>query len=150
MTEPRRSVPKKVQEAFRLMLQNPSIDLQKAALAVGTSTYNLRRLLKLPHVAKWCRGERSAIISELCAGNMAAIRDIRDRGENQMARVAAVRAAENLRAQDMVEAGQLAGTQLPGIQIVVFQPSTGAIEATVGGPPLIEAEAMPELEPAIK
>jgi hypothetical protein len=133
MTEPRRSVPKKVQEAFRLMLNDPSIDLQKAALAVGTPTYNLRRLLKLPHIAKWCRTERSAIISELCAGNMAAIRDIRDRGENQMARVAAVRAAENLRQQDLVEAGQLAGT-------------------AVGGPPLqiehepIEAE-MAEMEP---
>jgi hypothetical protein len=148
MTEPRRSVPKKVQEAFRLMLNDPSIDLHKAALATGMKTYHLRRCLKLPHVAKWCRGERSAIISELCAGNMAAIRDIRDRGENQMARVAAVRAAENLRQQDMVEAGQLAGAALPGMQIVIVQAGTGQIEATVGGPPLIEAEPLlgPELE----
>jgi hypothetical protein len=32
VTEPRRSVPKKVQEAFRLMMNDPSIDLHKAAL----------------------------------------------------------------------------------------------------------------------
>jgi hypothetical protein len=81
VTEPRRSVPRKAQEAFRLMLQDPSIDLQKAALAVGTSTYNLRRLLKLPHIAKWCRAERSLVITELCNGNMAALKDVRDRSD---------------------------------------------------------------------
>jgi hypothetical protein len=37
------------------------------------------------------------------------------RNENQMARVAAVRQAEQLRQQDLVESGQLAGAQLPGI-----------------------------------
>jgi hypothetical protein len=151
VTEPRRSVPRKAQEAFRLMLQDPSIDLQKAALAVGTSTYNLRRLLKLPHVAKWARAERSAIISELCAGNMAAIRDIRDRGENQMARVAAVRAAENLRAQDMVESGQLAGTQLPGMRIVItVKGDDDRIERTLGAPMIEHDPIEAELEPAAR
>jgi hypothetical protein len=129
------------------MMNDPSIDLAKAAAAVGTPTYNLRRLLKLPHIAQWCRNERSAIITELCAGNMAAIRDIRDRGENQMARVAAVRQAEQLRQQDMVESGQLSGAALPGIQIVVY---TGQVETVVGGLPMIEHEPLdePVLEPS--
>ena len=50
----------------------------------------------------------------------------------------------------MVESGQLAGAQLPGLQIVILAKDTGRVEATIGGPPPMQIEHDPMLEPELE
>jgi hypothetical protein len=58
----------------------------------------LRDQLKLPHVRRYATQERATFIDSLCAGNPAALKDIRDKSVNAMARVAAIRQAELMKA----------------------------------------------------
>jgi hypothetical protein len=117
---------------------------------VGMPTNRLRDQLKLPHVRRYASQERAAFIDALCAGNPAALKDIRDTSKNAMARVAAVRQAEIMK-QDLdnpTRGGGIGQLNAPGLQIVIVQ-GNGQIERTVGQPMQIEHDPIDraELEP---
>jgi hypothetical protein len=147
MPEPKHIIPKKVKSALNILFTDPKADLAIAAAAVGMPTYTLRRMLKLPHIRKYAYHERRALLDALCMATPASLKDVINNSENSMARVAAVRQVEALRAADHAES-VITADYGPGLQIVVIE--RGQIERTIG-PPVIEHEPvegmLPELEP---
>jgi hypothetical protein len=117
-------------------------DLAAAAAAAGMTTARLRKYLTIPHIHKYAWHRRREQLEALCLATPTSLRNVIETSPNAMARVAAVRQAEAIRREDLIEAGQLTAAQLPGIQVVIMTPATGAIEATVG-PPALTLEAKP-------
>jgi hypothetical protein len=128
------AVPAKVKVALDLLFNDPSADLASAAAAVGLPTNRLRDQLKLPHVRRYATQERGAFIDSLCAGNPAALKDIRDKSSNSMARVAAVRQAEQMKADLDNPAGALQERPSPGLIVQILNVA-GEITRTIGPPP---------------
>jgi hypothetical protein len=141
-------VPTKVKVALDLLFSDPSADLAKAAAAIGMEPYRLRAQLKLPHVRRYAAQERAAFVDALCAGNPAALKDIRDNSANSMARVAAIRQAEIMKLDLDNPARNAVQQPAPGL-VVVIQSSDGAVRQFPQAPaPLtIEHDQLPELEP---
>jgi hypothetical protein len=132
-------VPLKVREAIEILLEQTVQDFPAAAKAVGLSTYQLRREMKKPHVLRYQRAEKQAKLEEVCLNNPKALAEIRDKGENQMAKVAAVRQSEAMRQAAAEETGG-PRQSLPGLVIVIEGP--GGSVRTIGPPipPMIEVE----------
>jgi hypothetical protein len=147
-------VPAKVKVAILALFQQPKLDLESAAQAAGITTYRLREAMKKAHVRNWIWHEKRALIDALCAGNPAALKEIRDTSGNDMARVSAVKAAELMRAEtEEATRGAPGRGIMPGL-VVIFESPSGETDRTIGPAtmPLIEAKPMPvfnpELEPA--
>jgi hypothetical protein len=138
-----RTVPAKVKAAVELLLGGA--DLRAAALGAKLQNANrLRDQLKLPHVRCYISERRAAEIEELCSGNFRALKAVRDEGENAMAKVAAVRLAEQMRV-DLDAPGRQLGQALPSLGLCIVIQSPGGSEVEVVSPPaqgkLIEGEA---------
>jgi hypothetical protein len=110
-----RPIPKVVKEACLLMIygdvddeEASPIDFISAAKAVGMRPATLRRYLTRPAVIGFLRGERRAFREAVCAGNEAALQRVRDGDQhsNPMARIAAVRALENMDGADQARPGE--------------------------------------------
>jgi hypothetical protein len=67
-----------------------------AAKAAGMTDHSLRASLKKPHVKAYYLAELQVLRTSERARNVFALVDVRDRSENQAARVAAVRTLEEL------------------------------------------------------
>jgi hypothetical protein len=95
------------------------LDLIAAAKAAGLTPYVFRRYLDQPRVISYLRRERRTFREAICAGNESALRDIRDRGENDMARCKSIALLEEIgdgdRAASPVDA--------PGITISIHHHS---------------------------
>jgi hypothetical protein len=126
-------VPAKVKVALDLLFNDPNADLASAAEAVGMPTNRLRDQLKLPHVRRYATQERGAFIDALCAGNAAALKDIRDNSKNAMARVAAVRQAELMKETLDGPQGALQERHAPGLVVQILN-MDGSVQ-TIGPPP---------------
>jgi hypothetical protein len=72
------------------------LDFIAAAKLAGIKPELLRRYLDRPAVRSFLLSERRTFRATICAANEAALRDVRDRAANSMARVASVRALEQL------------------------------------------------------
>lgn len=94
----------------------------EAAMKVGFSVVYLRTELKKPHVRAYYRGQLEVLRSRESSRNIHTLIDVRDQTSNQMARVQAVKALEQI---DDSETGSRANAALPGLQIVIVQ---GAID----------------------
>jgi hypothetical protein len=119
-----RPIPRAVRTAVLAMIYgDPAADgenaapvsfVQAAAIA-QIQPYVLRRWLDKPAVIQLIRSERAIFRRALCCGNELALANIRDRGENDAARVRSVLALEAI---DGAAAIQGRGeTQSPGIVI---------------------------------
>jgi hypothetical protein len=126
-------VPAKVKVALDLLFNDPSADLESAAAAVGMPTNRLRDQLKLPHVRRYATQERGAFIDALCAGNAAALKDIRDNSKNAMARVAAIRQAELMKETLDGPAGALQERHAPGLVVQILNVA-GEVTQTIAPP----------------
>jgi hypothetical protein len=135
-------VPAKVKVALDLLFNDPSADLAKAASAVGMPTARLREQLKLPHVRRYATQERAAFVDALCAGNPAALKDIRDNSANSMARVAAIRQAEIMKLDLDNPARNTIQQPAPGL-VVVIQNSDGMVQQLPPAPPPRQIEYEP-------
>jgi hypothetical protein len=93
------SVPAKVKAAVEHLFENPRADLAEAAKVAGITTYALRSAMMRPHISRYVWHEKRSRLELLCAQNPAALRDIRDNSDNSMARVAAIKTAEQLRVE---------------------------------------------------
>jgi hypothetical protein len=118
-------------------------DLQTAALGAKLqNAHRLRSYLKLPRIRQFVAEQRSAQIVELCSGNPAALKRVRDTSENGMAVTAAVRQAESMLAELDAPGGRGVGQGhiSPGICIVIQGPGGTEIDVTPQ-PPQIDGEA---------
>jgi hypothetical protein len=140
-------VPLKVREAIEILLEQTVQDFPAAAKAVGLSTYQLRRELKKPHVLRYQRAEKQAKLEEVCLNNPKALAEIRDKGENAMAKFAAVRQSEAMR-QAAAEESAGPRQSLPGL-VVIIESRDGTVQRIappIPAHPMIEVEPLPERE----
>jgi hypothetical protein len=141
-----RPVPKAVKDAVTLMVygkpDDPDgrpVDFIEAGRACGIKPDIMRRWLDRPAVRALLHAERRAFRAAICAGNELSLARVRDRSENGMAVIGAVRTLENIAKEaEARPRGQHQAT--PGLVIVINSPSKGA-------PVTIEAEPMPEPNP---
>jgi hypothetical protein len=142
-------VPVKVREGVRFMFETtPTPSLQEMAERVGIETRKLRFLLQQPHVLRFVLAEKQLRLETASAGNIPALLSIRDYGDNQMARVHAAKTIETMLDNTSERTGigrQMTERRLPGLQIVIVQPS-GEQQVVCGPPPAPLIEATPESE----
>jgi hypothetical protein len=140
------AIPARVKAAIEYMLNTRS-DLAEAATHAGLSTYELRRQLGKTHVLKYARAEKKAALEALCLTTPAALNEVL-RGENEMAKVAAIKTAEALK-EGAVELEQRGAQRSPGLQIVIIERSGEQRVAYQPMPavPMLDALSAPEAEP---
>jgi hypothetical protein len=97
----------------------------EAGRAVGMDARSMRKALAKPHVIRHLKQRREVFRESACAGNIHTLLEIRAQRDNQMARVQAVKALEQL-GDDPAQKAQ--SVQSPGIVIVV---GAGAVAAPV-------------------
>jgi hypothetical protein len=129
--ETRLIIPPRVKQAVALMVRGPDNDgkpmsLVEAAQALGMSVPTLRRYFDKPSNLAYLRAEKRTYTALLIAANPAALADIRDNAENQMARVASVRELNSMDAAEVVQSRSQGVT--PGITIIVEQPRAAPLE----------------------
>jgi hypothetical protein len=142
-------VPQKVKVAVEYLL-NTKADLVAAAMHANLAPAELRRSLGKPHVLRYARAEKKAALEALCLTTPAALNEVL-RGENEMAKVAAIKTAEGLK-EGAIELEQRGAQRQPGLTIVVYQPSDGSQRVAYQPPeppPLLDVTPAPEAEPAI-
>lgn len=100
-----------------------------AAVQVGISVLYLRAELKKPHIRSYYRGQLEVLRERESSRNIHTLIEVRDQKANQMARVQAVKALEQI---DDVEHGSRGIQSQPGMQIVI-----------VTGSPLTQVSAHP-------
>lgn len=77
------------------MIEAPT-DFITAAKANGVQPRIMRRWLHRPEAIAFLRRERARFRASICAANEAVLAEIRDKGENAMARVRAVQVLEGI------------------------------------------------------
>jgi hypothetical protein len=142
------TVPKKIRDAAELLVAQPStLDYGDIAKKVGyPNARMLRRALALPQSVKFLRDYRREMVEHIRMANPSALRQIRDEGENAMAKVQAIRTLEAMGDEADKQTGNRGGQITPGIVIIIEQP--GGRTTTIGPrqPPLIEHEAYAETD----
>jgi hypothetical protein len=98
-----------------------------------------------PQVLKYAREQKRAAIEALCLTGPGILAEVMQ-GQNEMARVGAVKCAAALRV-DAVELEQRGAQRQPGLTIVVYQPATGEQRIAHAPPaPMLDVPAR-EAEP---
>jgi hypothetical protein len=100
-----------------------------AALAAGLAESSLRFALRKPHVLAYFRAETAALRENLRPRNLHRLDNIADDSKNDMARVGAIKALEQIADQADEKRGHPGSHQLPGLQIVIVS------QAPAGAPP---------------
>jgi hypothetical protein len=119
-----RPIPRAVRQAIALMVVGREddencapLDIVAAAREVGMRPHVLRRYFDRPAVRALIRRERRAFREMLCGSNEAALKRVRDQSKNGMVTVAAVRALEQMDADD---SGRNADAPAPGVTIKII------------------------------
>jgi hypothetical protein len=121
-----RRIPQAVRSACLQMIHE-AVDFITAAKANGLRPDTLRRHLHRPEVVGFIRRERAAFGLAICAANEAVLAEIRDKGENAMARVRAVQVLEG------IEDGQVAkqsNAPAPGVTVRIVNVVAPDTQAT--------------------
>jgi hypothetical protein len=143
-------IPEKMKIVVKELLDQRVYDLAAAAEKAGLTHYLARRYLKRPHVLRYFREERAAMLEEVCAGNAAALALVRATSDNGMAVTAACRQLELMRQTVAEETGGGSRPHAPGL-VVVIQSSDGRMQMIPSAPPAPmiehEPERAAELEP---
>jgi hypothetical protein len=100
------------------LLAQSKYNLQAAAAEAGLTTYRAREHLMKPHVLRFLREQKQALLEEICATNPATLAEIKASSGNDMARVNAVKALEQIKSGVVEETGVIA-KQTPGLVIVI-------------------------------
>jgi hypothetical protein len=92
--------------------------INEAAIRAGLTTTAIRYALQRPHVLEYLRRERQVLRASVCSRNELVLAEVRDNSENSMARIAAVKALEQI---DNAEMPSLLGrsARSPGVIIVI-------------------------------
>lgn len=104
-----RSAPLKVtgrlKRALDLMVWENQTDSQAAVKTKMTVTA-IRLALRRPHVLAYVRGQREVLLERECGRNIHTLVNVRDQKRNQMARVQAVKALEQMDDQPAAASGR--------------------------------------------
>lgn len=119
-SEPRK-VTGKLKRALDLMVWDGKPD-NEAAVIVKMNVLSIRNALNKPHVRAYVRGQRDVLLTREIGRNISTLVDVRDQTANQMARVQAVKALEQLEDSPQHNSNRM---QSPGFVIVV-QPQAAA------------------------
>jgi hypothetical protein len=112
-------------------------DFVSAGKRHGVTAQMMRRWLGRAEAISFLRKERSRFRQSVCAQNEFVLAEIRDdRDGNQMARVHAVRALEQLADG---EVARPSSAPSPGITLVIHQPAPAPIDITPRPSPIIDA-----------
>jgi len=87
----------------------------EAARSVDMTVAAMRKALAKPHVQAYLRVQREVLRTSLCGGNILALAYVRDQTDNQMARVQAVKALEQIGE----EQARTASPSTPGLVVVI-------------------------------
>jgi hypothetical protein len=118
-----RGIPPAVRAALlKLVWDEEECDLVVAARASGLQPDTLRRWLNRSEVVGFVIRERAAKRLALCARNETVLAQIRDRGGNEMARVNAVKALEQL--DEQAPSSRAANLPTPGVTIRIINVSS--------------------------
>jgi hypothetical protein len=132
-------VPTKVKVAVEYLL-NTKADLVAAAMHAQLAPAELRRALGKPHVLRYARAEKKAALEALCLGSPSTLADIL-RGDNEMARVQAIKTAEALK-EGAIELEHRTAQRKPGLQIVIVE-RDGSQRVPYEPLPLLDVTAAP-------
>ena len=142
-------IPEKIKTAIRILIDQPALDLEAAAKAIGFSTYRLRGELKKGHIRRYFWHEKRAALDAICAGNPMAMKRIRDSSGNDMASVQAAKALEAMRSgvDDESRSG-VASATTPGLTIQILTAGNAAPMRVLGqaAPTLIDARPAVHVE----
>lgn len=123
----------RMKQALDLMVWENKTD-NEAAVETGLNLRAIRIALKQPHVRSYYRGQLEVLRERESSRNIHTLVEVRDQKSNQMARVQAVKALEQL---DDAAEGRQVHNALPGLQIVIMQ-GGAAQPVTVAGAMTIE------------
>lgn len=105
------------------------LTFQAAAAKAGLTARAMRYALSRPHVLAYVRGQRHVLLTSMTGSNILTLADVRDQVDNQMARVQAVKALEQL-ADEQAGGRSSASIATPGLVVVINTgPTDPAISA---------------------
>jgi hypothetical protein len=116
---------------IEILLTKPELSLADAAKEAQLATTSARTYLGRPHVIRYLREQKAAMLEAARVGNIPALVKVRSDGSNQMAVVAACRQLESMGQTIAEEASHQIGSR-PGLQIVIHMP--GGEQRIVSGP----------------
>jgi hypothetical protein len=135
----RGAVTGKLKAAIDLMVWE-GLKRADAAAKAGLADASLRFAFRKPHVLQYHAAELAALRTSVRARNVHRLDGIADTSKNDMARVAAVKAMENI--ADQADEKQRPGAQLlPGLQIVIVNGTTAP--KVIGPEPFPAPAALP-------
>lgn len=105
----------KLQVALDKMIWE-GLPFNEAAHAANFNVCAMRKALGRPHVLAYLRAERDVLRASMCPRNIHVLAEVRDQTGNQMARVQAVKALEQLGDEQQASVTKQA---LPGLVVVV-------------------------------
>jgi hypothetical protein len=115
------SISRKVREAIDAMVWR-GIHFDQAAIEVGMTVRNMRLALERPAVLSYLRRQRQVMREAASGANILALTEVRDQRDNQMARVQAVKALEQLSDTDQARGGSAPAQ--PGLTIQIITNSS--------------------------
>jgi hypothetical protein len=116
----RNAVTGKLKTALEAMVWD-NLSRKDAAAKAGLADSSLRFAFRKPHVMAFYNAELAALRNNLRAKNIHTLDGIADKSENDMARVSAVKAIEQISDQADEKHRSPGAAQLPGLQIVIVQ-----------------------------
>lgn len=120
----RGAVTGKLKAALELMVWD-NLARKDAAAKAGLADVSLRFAFRKPHVMAFYNGELAALRDNIRAKNIHRLDTIADDSKNDMARVAGIKALEQISDVADEKRGHRGGIgQLPGLQIVIVQSGT--------------------------
>jgi hypothetical protein len=105
------------------------LDLQQAAAKAGLTTRALRFALQKPGVLAHVRKQRAVLLASMSGANVRALVEVRDQQDNQMARVRAVQALEQIPDENAKHGSIL---QSPGVTIQIVAAPTRPVSDKAG------------------
>lgn len=118
-TGKRLQIGKKLKAALDLMVWQGK-RWNEAARAVDFEGSSMRKALERPHVQAYLRAQKQVFRASVSCRNISVLEEIRDSGENQMARLGAVKLLEQIdeQAQATASAGKSAGVTIQILQVM--------------------------------
>jgi hypothetical protein len=126
----RGAVTGKLKTALDLMVWD-NMKRKEAAEKVGLADSSLRFAFRKPHVMAYYHAELKALRDNLRAHNVHRLDKIADDSKNDMARVASIKALEQI-ADQADERGPRGAVTLPGLQIVIVSPGSSVPPKVIG------------------
>lgn len=120
------------------LLAYEGMPFNEAAQQAGLSVAAMRSALQRPHVIAYLKAQREVLRASMSGRNILTLAEVRDQTGNQMARVNAVKALEQISDEPMAAPGRAASA---GVVIVIQTAAPAIANPTNAQPkPLIEHE----------